>query len=176
MKSVLISIQPKWCEKIISAEKTVEVRKTKPKLKTPFKCYVYCTQGKLKYLGVIGNSIYQKRMTVIGEFVCDKVYETEKMFVCGNDGDMTLNELKEKSCLSGKEMNEYANGRFIYGWNISNLIIYDEPKQLSSFHSKKQWTYYRQEWNIEGMVFYPEKRHWLVEVKKAPQDWCYVEE
>lgn len=45
MKTVLISIQPKWCEKIISGEKTVEVRKTRPKLETPFKCYIYCTKG-----------------------------------------------------------------------------------------------------------------------------------
>ena len=46
MKSVLISIQPKWCELIASGKKTVEVRKTKPKLETPFKVYIYCTQGK----------------------------------------------------------------------------------------------------------------------------------
>ena len=45
MKSVLISIQPKWCELIANGKKTVEVRKTRPKLETPFKCYIYCTQG-----------------------------------------------------------------------------------------------------------------------------------
>ena len=32
MKSVLISIQPKWCELIASGQKTVEVRKSKPKM------------------------------------------------------------------------------------------------------------------------------------------------
>ena len=57
MKSVLISIQPKWCELIASGKKTVEVRKTKPKLETPFKCYIYCTQGELKDLGIIGNTM-----------------------------------------------------------------------------------------------------------------------
>ena len=41
--AVLISIRPKWCEKIISGEKTIEVRKTRPKLATPFKCHIYCT-------------------------------------------------------------------------------------------------------------------------------------
>jgi hypothetical protein len=40
MIAVLISIRPKWCEKIASGEKTIEVRKTKPKLLTPFKCYI----------------------------------------------------------------------------------------------------------------------------------------
>lgn len=36
MKAVLISIKPTWCAKIASGEKTIEVRKTKPKLETPF--------------------------------------------------------------------------------------------------------------------------------------------
>ena len=43
MKAILISIQPKWCEFIASGKKTVEVRKTAPKLETPFKVYIYCT-------------------------------------------------------------------------------------------------------------------------------------
>ena len=45
-KAVLISIKPKWCELIASGKKTVEVRKTNPKLDTPFKCYIYCTKAK----------------------------------------------------------------------------------------------------------------------------------
>lgn len=43
MKSVLLSIKPVWCSKIVLKEKTVEVRKTKPEgVKPPFKCYNYC--------------------------------------------------------------------------------------------------------------------------------------
>lgn len=45
-KAVLISIRPKWCEKICSGEKSIEVRKTRPKLQTPFKVYIYCTSGR----------------------------------------------------------------------------------------------------------------------------------
>lgn len=45
-KAVMISIRPKWCEKIVNGEKTIEVRKTRPKLETPFKCYIYETQGR----------------------------------------------------------------------------------------------------------------------------------
>ena len=43
MKSVLMSIRPEWCEKIANGKKTIEVRKTRPKLETPFKVYIYCT-------------------------------------------------------------------------------------------------------------------------------------
>lgn len=45
-KAVMLSIHPKWCEKIVNGNKTIEVRKTRPKLDTPFKCYIYCTSGK----------------------------------------------------------------------------------------------------------------------------------
>jgi predicted transcriptional regulator len=44
-KAVVLSIRPKWCEKIAIGEKTIEVRKTRPKLDTPFKAYIYCSQG-----------------------------------------------------------------------------------------------------------------------------------
>ena len=59
MKAVLISIRPEWCKKIINGQKTIEVRKTRPKMDTPFKCYIYrSVQG-----------------GVIGEFVCDDIFE-----------------------------------------------------------------------------------------------------
>lgn len=47
MKAVLMSIHPKWCKLIFSGEKTIEVRKTAPKLETPFKVYVYCTKERM---------------------------------------------------------------------------------------------------------------------------------
>ena len=71
-KAVLISIRPKWVEKIASGEKTIEVRKTRPKLDTPFRCYIYCTIDGIWYCescamhwennGTCGNeSLYIKR-------------------------------------------------------------------------------------------------------------------
>ena len=45
-KAVLISIRPKWCELIANGTKTVEVRKSRPKIATPFKCYIYCTKDR----------------------------------------------------------------------------------------------------------------------------------
>lgn len=66
-KAVMISIRPKWCQKIANGEKTIEIRKTRPRLETPFKCYIYCTQGGVA-LGMWG-----KHGKVIGEFFCDKV-------------------------------------------------------------------------------------------------------
>lgn len=68
MKSVMISIRPKWCELIASGKKTVEVRKTVPKIETPFKCYIYQTvNGRINSVDVLENNLGK----VIGEFVCD---------------------------------------------------------------------------------------------------------
>ena len=54
MKSVLISIQPKWVEKIVKGEKTIEVRKSRPKIETPFKCYIYIARkGKIYGLPIM---------------------------------------------------------------------------------------------------------------------------
>ena len=44
-KAVLISIRPEWCDLIVRGKKTIEVRKTRPKLETPFKVYIYCTKA-----------------------------------------------------------------------------------------------------------------------------------
>ena len=141
MKSVLISIQPRWCELIASGKKTVEVRKTKPKLEVPFKCYIYCTMPKNKhdnlvltpfgydvgsessYCNYVGNS----NGKVIGEFVCDRIIHS---FLNNNDGWFV-----ECGCLTQKEIDEYQGDKAIlYGWHISNLKIYDKPRELSGFY------------------------------------------
>ena len=161
MKSVLISIQPKWCELIASGKKTVEVRKTKPKIETPFKCYIYCTQGKLKDLGVIGQTMYEKRMKVIGEFVCDKIVEFE------NDCyDLAFDETADLSCVGIKGLYDYLGSNDKgYGWHISDLVIYDTPRALCEFGSYNCGVYFE-----NG---YPMPTH---EIKRPPQSWCYVED
>ena len=192
MKAVLISIQPKWVEKIANGGKTIEVRKTKPNLQTPFKVYIYCTNtpkyhhlydlrpynsGKIK-LGCVQHNRYSLvsdnyiNGKVIGEFVCDRIDEYGAEFtdlqypdVC--DKNVCLNSIKrveydededepvyryetsneednpdnckflKESCLTFNEVRKYIGETFFdkhfYGWHISNLKIYDKPKELSEF-------------------------------------------
>ena len=144
MKSVLISIQPKWCELIASGKKTVEVRKSRPKLETPFKVYIYCTNNK-DMLWILKESERESRRKiasiftakdvggatkangkVIGEFVCD---ELTGGFWISPFSDY----LQRKSCLSYDEVCDYANGKPIFAWHISDLVIYDKPRELSEF-------------------------------------------
>ena len=140
MKSVLISIQPKWCELIASGKKTVEVRKTKPKLETPFKVYIYATKSGNR-LVLKNDKVYEisKDITgkVIGEFVCDRFITS---FLNNNDGWFV-----ELGCLTTKEIDEYqGENPTLYGWHISDLVIYDTPKELSEFGVKRpfqSWGY-----------------------------------
>lgn len=181
MKAVLMSIQPKWCELIASGKKTIEVRKTKPKLETPFKVYIYCSQKKRllhkfnkgeriddehyfdEHVFVRQNTWIRGHFNpngkVIGEFVCDRIDYVRNYGDCVDSYDCIA------SCLSAKEIIEYAtdkNGNFVYtyGWHISDLVIYDEPKELSKFHKPTMPTGLRYENDF---------------ITRPPQSWCYVE-
>ena len=189
MKKILISVRPQWCEKIVSGIKTIEVRKTAPK-EVPFKCYIYMTQGAYKDLGLYSEGIYQNRMKVIGEFICDKVIKTCGWRLRGNTqqcAKRTPDEemLPHSACLSIDEIVNYAGGENgeICGWHISDLKIYDEPKKLSDFISpskvKKCVDYC-----INGIcsnLGYEElcgaiRRCEYKKLTRPPQSWQYVEE
>lgn len=212
MKSVLISIQPKWVEKICHEigkekgkpiyEKVVEVRKTRPKLETPFKCYIYCTINKrgedVLLVDTKGENVqfgdYRNAFTcnvdgnvychicngkVIGEFVCDKIYN---LFPFGmGTGIELLDELVspemfcKESCLTEQEICDYIGEKDGYGWHISDLKIYDKPKELSEFKSVKVIRrYHKKEYDKYEKLSHSRR----VEVKhfeRPPQSWCYVE-
>ena len=131
MKQVLISIQPKWCELIASSKKTVEVRKTKPKLDTPFKVYIYETQGRTEtpFVDEEGHHIFKGRGQVIGEFVCDRIVQFENSIY-----DEAFIETRKRSCVPMGELLVYIGVKdYGYGWHITDLVVYDEPRELSEF-------------------------------------------
>lgn len=176
MKAVLLSVSPKNCELIASGKKTIEVRKTKPKLETPFKCYIYCTFDHYK-AGKKVYSLYMHRGTekrylangkVIGEFVCDKIFELHyRNGDCFSHYDTNI---MESACLSLNDIHEYGKGKTLYGWHISDLKIYDKPKELSEFWTAKCVNKKAKscgECDIVGCV----KR-----IKIPFQSWGYVEE
>lgn len=189
-KSVMISIRPKWCEKICRGEKTVEVRKTRPKLETPFKCYIYCTRDKhLAFMqnqtgtnliacmdvetaipvgGFVGNG------KVIGEFVCRGFIpfcKTRPCFVME-----TPEEIERMACLTRKEIWKYAPDGNPIGWRISDLKIYDTPKELTEFHTWKKSKSCSKSGYESTACIYDENCMVPVAITKAPQNWCYVEE
>lgn len=177
-KSVLISIQPKWCKLIASGRKTVEIRKSRPKLETPFKVYIYCTKGKEILLEVMhdgdefygevyhGKPVFVKTLPqnfqtksgyygnrkIIGEFTVDYIDE-----IVPNASYNEKTKESEPYCLHAlqtlvgshltkEEIQKYLGDNRGYGWHISDLVIYDTPKELSEFGKTK-----------------------------PPQSWCYVD-
>ncbi len=188
MKSVLISIQPKWCELIASGQKTVEVRKTKPNLETPFKVYIYETQGRTEtpFVDEEGHHIFKGRGQVIGEFVCDditKIINCISSFIAEDRSYCELQTMARASCLDFLDMKMYFGDKDGYAWHISDLVIYDKPRELSVFYH-----YCGDNPKCDGC-----EAHYfsntecgkedyccsLIDgckpLKRPPQSWCYVE-
>ena len=178
MKAVLISVRPKWVEKIANGEKTIEVRKTRPKLDTPFKCYIYCTQSGVA-LGAWG-----KHGKVIGEFTCDRIYKIDKdstgfLFKAG--GLSVYKQAAEEKCdlrvaMTDDELHGYLGHYQGYGWHISDLKIYDTPKELIEFHTWKKCKSCSKIGYESTACIYDKNCMIPVAITKAPQSWCYVEE
>ena len=189
MKSVLISIKPKYCELIAAGKKTIEVRKTKPRIETPFKCYIY--QPKTVYVSKNKSNEFLKPIQdkrfgkIIGEFVCDEILCFP--YVEGEEaGEYVYNiptVIGEQTCLDYGDVSNYGNGKSLYFWHISNLAIYDEPKELSEFGREcnldcpsvrcPYWKYQRvnaDEWDYDCSC------NNIKPLKRPPQSWCYVVE
>ena len=189
MKSVLISIQPKWCHRIIDGEKKIEVRKTKPKLATPFKVYIYCSAGSYDWRKDIWATAYfppsgectNMSQMVIGEFVCDCI--TPLYNVCTDEWRLLrggLHEIEKQlvgmACLTEEELREYANGKYCYAWHISDLKIYDKPRELKKLCVWKKCNSCKISGYESTACRYDEDCKVPVVITRPPQSWCYVEE
>lgn len=197
-KAVMISIRPKWCEKIISGEKTIEVRKNRPKLETPFKAYIYCTTGRPD----LNIPISQERLMqdylntgsmkslncphgngkVIGEFTCDRIYNIDKdsvdfIFTPTPNGYSVYKKAAEERCglcaaMTDDEVHSYLGHFQGFGWHISDLKIYDTPKKLSEFKGLCK---------VESdCCACPHYNYSKMDcdgrtINRPPQSWCYVE-
>lgn len=88
---------------------------------------------------------------VIGEFVCDTILRNCEMA----NADIA----EAQSCVKREKILEYSGGHEVFGWHVSDLVIYDKPKELSEFSGLRQTKF-----GLEP-----------VSLKRPPQSWCYVE-
>lgn len=184
MKSILISIKPQWVEKIFNREKTVEIRKSKPKCELPCKVYIYETKdkiligehferskskenlyfgGKAKY--ITKKDYYFGKGKVVAEFTLNKVnkfdYEGLKFYE-------VLEDVLKHSCLTDEELCNYIQDGIGYGWRIDNLIIYDTAKELNEF-DRPEIDLTSETTDSAVCPMYAYKK-----LKRPPQSWCYV--
>lgn len=194
-KSVLISIRPEWCDLIVRGKKTIEVRKTRPKLETPFKVYVYCTKIP-DWLRTVSYEWQRLGGKVIGEFVCDEISRLthvaamrssapDKLYIETLDFQYEYaDELFRAACLSEAAVEGYLEGGDGFCWHISDLKIYDQPKPLADFSR----------YDFRGMNgtnvcgnedcehYQPSGSYMLPPtcaingcyLSKPPQSWCYI--
>lgn len=206
MKAVLISIRPEWCLLIILLKKLLEIRKTIPKIEGPFKCYIYCTKNKQFFncggmrlsnkdlyrlpngeikcgcsveLMSYGDDEYDENNflngKVIGEFICDGIIRNCEMA----NADIA----EQQGCIKREELIKYSNGKELFGWHISDLKIYDKPKELYEFYRKceKQKCEFCE--HLKYQRVNPSEYDYDCEfigghipITRPPQSWCYVEE
>ena len=152
-KGVVISIRPKHCQDILALDKTLEIRKNKPNLPTPFKCYIYETRQKMWRI-INGKRVsFDVGGKVIAEFICDEIIPI-RVFENGSIQDWNHHELS-RACITYKQMADYIGcDKIGYAWHISNLKVYDRPKHLDTFAVDSANNKY---------------------MTRAPQSWGYVE-
>lgn len=189
MKAVLISIKPNWCKLIWSGMKTVEVRKTRPTLETPFKAYIYCTGHDGWVMKLPKAGVQKMDSRVIGEFTCDKIDRLAHVEAMGSNEPPKLqivtpdlwykpaDELLQAACLTEAQAKKYLKGGDGYGWNISNLKIYDKPVKLKNFWAIQPCTHRGdcctcRRWDAKKLICRGE----AFGIERPPQSWYYVED
>ena len=170
-------------------EKGDEIRKNRPKEKVPFRVYLYCTKPKTKHdwglclengdVGLVCNCNYDDAIRngmkilsgkVIGEFICDditKIIKCGSRFVAEGSTEAETNRIARSSCLDFDDMKKYLGAKDGYAWHISNLVIYDEPKELNEFRGNP----------CNAVLDIQESCTSCGKcgLKRPPQSWCYVE-
>ena len=180
-KAVLISIRPGWVDRILSGKKTLEVRKNRPKLETPFKCYIYCTRAKHEYedyfvveyddYGCVSKDFFGGGH-VVCEFLCDTIWPIQ--VECSSPVALGAGIEVPGTCLTDREILEYlGNGKQGFAWHISDMKVYGTPKKLSEF---KGLCKIEADCGCCPYYNYTKMDCGGRTIKRPPQSWCYVEE
>ena len=139
MKNIMLSIRPEWLQKILSGQKTVELRLSKPNIAPPFKVFLYCSCKGTKNPSEIleihsGGKIYKANGLVVGEFTCTGIDRVVRVGYMGSNAPLQYcvntepgnytpaGKLYEDACLTVKQAEDYLCGRVGYGWHISDVL------------------------------------------------------
>lgn len=168
---VAISIKSKWVADIINGIKKYEIRSTKPNCYLPVEVFVYCCQGNDR---LWKENDYYWHSTKVGKTQNDlngKVVAKFTLKNCKDWHNYSWQDILEKGCVSDQELKDYSkNKKTLYIWEISDLVVFDRPKDLSELStcSLGRFNCYMKRCDGKSCpCFKP--------LLKAPQSWCYVE-
>ncbi len=133
---VLASLKPYYYYLIGEKIKTLEIRKSDLK-NLPQDVLFYMSKDEKSFAKIPKEfqEKYRKHFGKVGiEFICDKsicldYYPQDYTGMPGKFSEMICKE----SCLSYDEIMAYKKEKLAYGWHISNLKVYDNPRELSEF-------------------------------------------
>ena len=160
-------------------KKKIEVSKTNPQ---PDEwddiVYLYCSKDMRSFNRIPEQhrEKYRKYLGTVGaKFAC---YEIEDILYL-LESDLVMTFLPKYtspagSCLTSEELLQYGKGKPLYGWHISDLKIYDKPRELGEF--KKPDKPYNRVINRDGCIMFVDGYESGKPLKRAPQSWQYVEE
>ena len=204
MRAIIKSVSPRICEKVANGDCTILVSKTAPKFDLPFKGYICCTNAK-PYLYREANppfklfldsdlyegNGYDDRLfsgKVIGDFICDEIiewqYDRGHQYYVDYPDDCTsyfpyLKCHSEATGLKCSEIEKLGKGKPLYGLHISDLKIYDKPKELSEFErpcTYKGICYSCERFRPNGIPLPAPYGFCETKITHVPSNWCYVEE
>lgn len=145
-QAILMSIRPEWVAKILDGEKTIEIRKTAPKCGLPVDVYIYCTKQIPSFTiantpaGIMclypyfpdGESKFGGK--VVAKFRLSYVSVPPIAEINGKPVKMEWHDnFLRDACLTWEQFISYCGNKFVYAWEISDLVIFDKPKELSEF-------------------------------------------
>lgn len=157
MRKVLASLKPYYYYLVGEGIKKIEVRKDMPKASDWNKEVFFYMSKDVKSFAKIPKEFqekYRKHFGKVGlKFICDRITDISVVVRnCNEDYNHVYhNDECKGSCLTWKELQEYGKGKPLYGWHISDLKIYDRPRELSEFY------------NLKGET-----------IKRAYQSWGYI--
>ena len=172
MRKVLASLKPYYYYLVGEGIKTIEVRKDMPKVNDWNKEVFFYMSKDVKSFAKIPEDLqekYRKHFGKVGmQFICDNIEKLEEHIEEGGLYYTLNSDFNEAAQLDNWQLHDYGKGKPLYGWHISDLKIYDTPKELSEF--KK---YYECGNNSCGSCNKCDKDYHLI---RPPQSRCYVEE
>lgn len=205
MKAVLRSVKPYWLYLILTRKKTVEIGKSCPQAKDWNKVVeLYCSKDMRSFNRIPEEDKKWMRKylgKVACRFVCDWISEYESNFSSACDGEIRevfydpddneriapiIAEVGDKcgfmwrACMSWKELRSYMGDapKTFYAWHISQLKIYNKPKELNEFVRPCSY---------KGICYSCERfmpngsgdrnfRFCNTKITRPPESWCYVQE
>lgn len=181
MRDVLISLKPYYYYLIGEGIKRVEVRKTYPKADDWSRnSWFYMSRDEKSFAKIPKEfqEKYRKHFGKVGmRFVCDKI---DKIFQCNSGW------VQEHACISREEYfkylglpyNSHFDSKGAYAWHINDLVVYDNPRELSEFYNNCNGLCFDNSIKYKCIRFNtdnPYACHHIKPLTRPPQSWCYIE-